>query len=100
MMVWRTKMKLTNRETIESCTAEWKGERDENGRPLVPDDILTRMESVTTEQAWSVLKRHGFTEQYEGFSISRTMAYRYSCTTVATSDAPRLSTACSDLASA
>ena len=39
-------MKLTNRETIESCTAEWKGERDENGRPLVPDDILRTAETL------------------------------------------------------
>ncbi len=59
-------MKLTNRETIERCTADWNGDRDDNGRPLVPHDILKRMESVTTEEAWGVLMRHGFTDQFEG----------------------------------
>ena len=59
-------MRLTNPETIRSITSEWKGDRDPNGRPLVPADILARMEKVTTEEAWSVLREHGYTEQFEG----------------------------------
>ena len=59
-------MQLTNRETILDLTGEWKGERAENGRPLVPDDILNRLEKTTTEQVWGVLRRHGYTENFAG----------------------------------
>ena len=59
-------MKLTNLETIHAITAEWRGERDANGRPLVPDDILERMERVTTEEAWGVLRDHGYRHNFTG----------------------------------
>lgn len=59
-------MKLTNSELILSLTSEWKGERDAHGRPLVPDDILKRMELVTTEEAWGVLRKHGYHHNFAG----------------------------------
>jgi regulator of RNase E activity RraA len=59
-------MQLTNNETILSITSNWEGDRAANGRPLVPAGILKRMEDVTTEEAWAVLRKHGFTEQFEG----------------------------------
>ncbi|HJO80808.1 MAG: RraA family protein [SAR202 cluster bacterium] len=59
-------MRLTNPDIIKAITSHWKGDRDPNGRPLVPDDILQRMEDVTTEEAWDVLQRNGYTEQFEG----------------------------------
>ena len=59
-------MQLTNRQTILSVTSGWKGDRAPNGRPLVPAGVLKRMEDVTTEEAWEVLSRHGYTEQFEG----------------------------------
>lgn len=37
-----------------------------DGRPRVPDDWLARMKQVTTEQAWDVLRRHGYERQFEG----------------------------------
>ena len=40
--------------------------RFEDGRPRVPDDLLERMKRVTTEQAWSVLQKHGYDRQFEG----------------------------------
>ena len=46
-------------------TPEWHGERFEDGRPKVPDDILDRMKRVTLEEAWVVLQQNGFTHQYE-----------------------------------
>lgn len=62
-------MHLTNPEMIKSITPEWKGERDEHGRPLVPDDILKRMELVTTEEAWGMCRRNGYEWQFErGFT--------------------------------
>lgn len=47
-------------------TPAWTGERAPDGRPRVSDDIIRRMERVTTEEAWSVLEHHGFKYQFEG----------------------------------
>ncbi|MCH8060893.1 MAG: RraA family protein [Chloroflexi bacterium] len=59
-------MKLTDPDLIRSITGEWTGERDDNGRPLVPADILDRMELVTTEEAWGILRRHGYHHSFAG----------------------------------
>ena len=59
-------MKLTDPELIAAITSRWHGERDSKGRPLVPDTILERMESVTTEEAWEVLDRHGYQHNFAG----------------------------------
>ena len=37
-----------------------------DGRPQVPDDLLERMKLVTTEEAWSVLRHHGYDRQFAG----------------------------------
>jgi len=47
-------------------TREWEGERFEDGRPKVSNDILERMQLVTLEEAWAVLKNENFKYQYEG----------------------------------
>ena len=59
-------MKFSNKEDIIQLTPLWQGERFDDGRPKVPDNILKRMEKVTTEEAWSVLWNHGFKYQFEG----------------------------------
>ena len=59
-------MKLTDPENIRSLTIAWHGERDRNGRPLVPENILNRMELVTTEEAWGVLRKHGYNFGFTG----------------------------------
>lgn len=41
-------------------------ERFADGRPRVPDDLLERMKLVTTEEAWAVLRQHGYNRQFEG----------------------------------
>ncbi len=46
-------------------TPQWKGERFPDGRPKVPDELLTRMKTVLLEEAWAV-RRHGFNNQFEG----------------------------------
>jgi regulator of RNase E activity RraA len=58
-------VKFDNREDIEQLTPLWTGERFDDGRPRVPDDIIRRMERVTTEEAWSVLWAKGFNYQFE-----------------------------------
>lgn len=46
-------------------TREWEGERFEDGRPKVADDIIERMKEVTMEEAWAVLRNEGYHYQYE-----------------------------------
>jgi regulator of RNase E activity RraA len=41
-------------------------ERFADGRPKVPDDLIERMRLVTTEEAWGVLRKHGYHRQFEG----------------------------------
>ena len=59
-------MKLTSPELVGAITADWKGARDGSGRPIVPDEILQRMQLVTTEEAWGVLRRHGYYHNFAG----------------------------------
>lgn len=54
-----------SKEDVIKYTPDWKGERFDDGRPKVPDDILDRMKSVTLEEAWAVLREAGFNHQYE-----------------------------------
>ena len=37
-----------------------------DGRPRVPDSLIERLKSVTTEEAWGVLRRHSYLHQFEG----------------------------------
>lgn len=55
-----------SKDELIFLTPEWDGERFEDGRPRVPDDILDRMKLVTLEEAWAVLRNEGFLYQYEG----------------------------------
>lgn len=62
---------LANAQTIPAekliaLTPEWDGERFEDGRPKVPDDILERFEHVTHEEAWGTLRREGYHHQFVG----------------------------------
>lgn len=59
-------MRFGNREDIIQLTPLWTGERFDDGRPRVPDDILRRMAYVTTEEAWGVCWNHGYRFQFEG----------------------------------
>jgi len=59
-------MRFDNKEDIIQLTPEWKGERFENGRPRVPDDIIKRMERVSTEEAWGVIWGKGYKHQFQG----------------------------------
>jgi len=59
-------MVLRSKEDLLAYTHLWKGERFPDGRPRVPDDILKRMERVTPEEAWWVLRQHGYHHQFEG----------------------------------
>ena len=53
-------------EYIKALTADWKGERFEDGRPKVSDNLLERLKKVTIEEAWAELIELGYHNQYEG----------------------------------
>lgn len=53
-----------SKEELVFLTPEWKGERFDDGRPKVPDQVLSRMKLVTLEEAWAVLKGENFKYQY------------------------------------
>jgi regulator of RNase E activity RraA len=58
-------------EDYMKYTGEYKGERFQDGRPRVSDDILERMKLVTIEEAWAVLRSHGFSHQFDqGFVMT------------------------------
>lgn len=52
-------------EELIDYTYEWQGERFDDGRPKVPDNLLERMADVTLTQAWGVLHNAGYEWQYE-----------------------------------
>ena len=55
-----------SKEQMIYYTQEWKGERFEDGRPKVSEEILKRIEKISIEEAWGVLRKHGYHNQFEG----------------------------------
>jgi 4-hydroxy-4-methyl-2-oxoglutarate aldolase len=57
---------LFSKEQRVEFTPEWHGPRFPDGRPNVPDSVLTRLKGVTAEQAWDVLEDAHYRNQFEG----------------------------------
>ena len=55
-----------SKEQLIFYTSEWKGERFDDGRPKIPDDLLERAKHIGIEEAWTVLKNEGYNNQFEG----------------------------------
>ncbi|MDQ6814158.1 MAG: RraA family protein [Bacteroidota bacterium] len=55
-----------SKEELMFLTSEWKGERFPDGRPKIPDDLLRRAKTIGIDDAWTVLKNEGYTNQFEG----------------------------------
>jgi regulator of RNase E activity RraA len=53
-------------EELIYLTQEWEGERFDDGRPKVADEILERIGKVSIEEAWGVLRSKGYHNQFEG----------------------------------
>jgi regulator of RNase E activity RraA len=53
-----------SKEEMLFLTQEWKGDRFEDGRPKVSDDLLKRMRLVTHDEAWAVMRNAGYRYQY------------------------------------
>lgn len=61
-----TNAQTTSTEQIIFLTPQWQGQRFDDGRPKVTDDILERMKGVSIEEAWGVLRNEGYHNQFEG----------------------------------
>jgi regulator of RNase E activity RraA len=59
-------MKFNDRDDIIQLTPLWTGDRFDDGRPRVSDDILRRVQHVTTEEAWGICWNHSYHFQFEG----------------------------------
>lgn len=57
---------LFSRDQRIEFTPQWHGERFADGRPDVPDSVLTRLKDVTADEAWDVLQDAGYRNQFEG----------------------------------
>jgi len=55
-----------SKEELIFLTSEWKGERFPDGRPKIPDDLITRAKNIYIDDAWTVLKNEGYLNQFEG----------------------------------
>jgi 4-hydroxy-4-methyl-2-oxoglutarate aldolase len=56
----------TAKEQILFYTVEWKGERFPDGRPKIPDSLLTRALDVSIEDVWDYLQEQGYRCQFDG----------------------------------
>lgn len=54
------------KEEILFLTSEWDGERFEDGRPKISDELIERAQDIRVEEAWQILHELGYEYQYEG----------------------------------
>jgi regulator of RNase E activity RraA len=55
-----------SKEDLAAYTPLWFGARFPDGRPKVSDNLIARMKKVSMEEAWGVLQKHGYINQFEG----------------------------------
>jgi 4-hydroxy-4-methyl-2-oxoglutarate aldolase len=56
---------LFSKQQLIEFTPDWHGPRFANGRPDVPTSVLQRLQDVTAEEAWEVLEKAGYHNQFE-----------------------------------
>jgi 4-hydroxy-4-methyl-2-oxoglutarate aldolase len=56
---------ISSRDVVLNGTSQWTGPRMDDGRPLVPDDILKRMRNVPVTQAWTTVTNARYRNCYE-----------------------------------
>ncbi|WGF88949.1 RraA family protein [Marinivivus vitaminiproducens] len=61
-----TQAQTLSKEELTFLTQAWQGERFEDGRPRVPDDLLERARAVGIDDAWTVLNNEGYVNQFAG----------------------------------
>jgi regulator of RNase E activity RraA len=66
-MTWQLYAQITiPKDQMVYYTKEWKGERFDDGRPKVPDELLKRLKNISIEEAWGVLRTEGYNNQFDG----------------------------------
>lgn len=55
-----------SKDELTFLTSEWKGERFPDGRPKISDALIERAKNIGIDDAWTVLKNEGYTNQFEG----------------------------------
>jgi len=61
-----SQLDLFSKEQRIEFTPDWHGDRFPDGRPNVPDDVLSRLKDVTADEAWDLLQDAGYRNQFEG----------------------------------
>jgi 4-hydroxy-4-methyl-2-oxoglutarate aldolase len=56
---------VPSKEKIGYFSSEWKGDRDQYGRPMIPDNLLDRLLNLSIEEVWGVLRNDGYNNQFE-----------------------------------
>jgi 4-hydroxy-4-methyl-2-oxoglutarate aldolase len=56
---------MFSKEQRIELTRQWQGERFPDGRPKVPESVLESLKTVDAEEAWGVLRRAGYPNQFE-----------------------------------
>ncbi|MGH9344454.1 MAG: RraA family protein, partial [Terriglobia bacterium] len=56
---------MFSKQQIIEFTPDWHGARFPDGRPDVPDSVLQRLKNATAEEAWEILQRAGYRNQFE-----------------------------------
>ena len=55
-----------SKEQMLFYTSDWKGDRFPDGRPKLPDSLLTRAVDMTIEDVWEFLRSKGHRPEEEG----------------------------------
>src|SRR5262245_15654254 len=61
----RPSVVAASKAELVAMTPQWKGDRLPDGRPKVSDDLLKRMRNISTEDAWELLRKYGYDNQFE-----------------------------------
>jgi len=64
--VLSTEAQTISKEKMIWLTPQWEGERFEDGRPKVSEDVLERMKHVSIEEAWGIIRGFGYHNQFSG----------------------------------
>lgn len=63
---YKVSAQTITKEEMIFLTSEWKGERFPDGRPNIPDELISRARKIGIEEAWQILNNEGYINQFEG----------------------------------
>ena len=56
---------LISADMMKFYTSQWDGERFSDGRPKVPEELITRLKNISIEDIWGTLRNEGYNNQFE-----------------------------------